>query len=163
MIRAPRSLPGISGREVDMRKTLAIAAIGLAGFLGVAACGTAHVLATPVPQPSAAPTNNNNTMAREIANIAVGKGGLTALHDGYGQATLAYCDPGTVSRPRNVSTPTSVSCGIKYSDGSVWKQTVTVAFDSHGNPIADLADLGTEVLRPSPDDGPVTCKRMCPN
>jgi hypothetical protein len=145
-----------------MRKTLAVAAIGLAGLLGVTACGTAHVPATPAPLPSAARTNNNNSTAREIANIAVGKGGLTALHDGYGQATSAYCDPSTVSRPHNISTPTSVSCRIKYSDRSVWKQTVTVAFNNHGNPIADWAYLGTEVSRPSPDDGPVRCKRLCP-
>jgi hypothetical protein len=145
-----------------MRKTLALTAIGLAGFLGVAACGTAHAPATPVPLPSAARASNNNSLAREIANIAVGKGGLTALNDDDGQATSAYCDPSTVSGPRNISTPTSVSCRIEYSDRSVWKQTVTVAFNNHGNPVAEWASLGTEVSRPIPDDGPVRCRKLCP-
>jgi hypothetical protein len=40
-------------------------------------------------------------------------------------------------------------CGINYADGSVWKQTVTVTSDSHGNPVADSANLGTEVLQPT--------------
>lgn len=139
-----------------MRRTLAIAAIGLSGLLGVAACSTAHA-----PPPSAAQTNNNST-AREIANIAVGKGGLTALHDDNGQASSAYCDPSTVSRPSIISTSMSVSCRVKYSDRSVWDQTVTVAFNDHGSPLAVWAYLGTEVWRPSTDAGPVRCNGLCP-
>jgi len=129
-----------------MKKVLAVAALGLAGFFGVTAC--AGFLTTSLPSLSAASTNHNS-MAREIANIAVGKDGLTALDDGDGQATLAYCDADTVSSRPNVNTTTSVSCGINYSDGSVWKQTVTVTFDSHGHPVADSATLGTEVLPPA--------------
>jgi|SRR5208282_1342062 len=130
-----------------MRKTLAVAALGLAGLFGAAACGTS-VPATSRPLPSTAPTNNTST-AREIANIVVGKGGLTALDNGDGQAASAYCDPSTVSHAPNVTTSTSAACGINYSDGSVWKQKVTVTFDSHGNPGADSANLGTEVLQPT--------------
>jgi hypothetical protein len=88
-------------------------------------------------------------MAREIANIVAGRGGLTALGNGDGQAASAYCDPGTVSHPPNVRTSAYAWCGINYADGSVWKQQVTVAFDSHGNPVADFGTLGTEVLQPT--------------
>jgi hypothetical protein len=165
MIRAPGSLLGISGRKADMRKTPAVAVIGLAGFLGAAACG-AHVQVTPVPAPPAAPMNN--TMARDIANLTVGKGtaGLGALADGDGQATAAYCNPGTVSRPPHASTPASVSCRIRYSDGSVWQQTITIAFDSHGRPIAGRANRETEIVPPGAGDGPITrirCAPVCPN
>ena len=88
-------------------------------------------------------------MARDIARIAVGNGGLATLDNGDGRAAMAYCDPGTVpSRPR-VGVPASASCGIGYSDGSVWRQTVTVTFDRHGRPVADWASLGTELLPPT--------------
>ena len=149
-----------------MKRTPAIAVIGLAGLLGVAACG-ARVQATPVPVPPAAPINSDS-LARQIANIAVGKGagGLTALSDGDGQATVAYCNPSTVSRPPHASTSASVSCAIGYSDGSVWQQTITVAFDSHGRPIAGWANVGTEIVQPGAGDGPITrirCATVCPN
>ena len=88
-------------------------------------------------------------LARDIANIAVGKGGLAALGNGVAQATLAVCDPGTVSNPPGPGTPASASCGINYSDGSVWKQTVTVTFNGHGSPVTAWADLGTEILQPT--------------
>lgn len=129
-----------------MRNTLATAALGLAGLLGVAACG-ASVPPASRPLPSTAPMNNAS-MAREIANVVAGRGGLTALDNGTSQAASAYCDPGTVSHVLNATTA-SVSCGVNYSDGSVWKQTVTVTFDSHGSPVADSANLGTEVLQPT--------------
>ena len=148
-----------------MRKTPAVALIGLAGFLSMAACG-ARVQVTPVPAPPAAMTNTS--VARDIANIAVGKGtgGLTALADRDGQATSAYCNPSTLSRPPHASTPASVSCRIRYSDGSVWQQTITVAFDSHGRPIANRANRGTEIVPPGAGDGPITrirCSTVCPN
>jgi hypothetical protein len=136
-----------SPREIHLRMIPAIAALGVTGFLGVAACGTG-VPAASAALSSTAPTNNSN-VAREIANIAVGRGGLAALDDGAGQASLATCDPGTVSNPPGVSVPRSASCGINYGDGSVWKQTVTVTFDSHGNPVADWTSLGTELLQPA--------------
>ena len=150
-----------------MRKTpAAVAVIGLAGFLGVAACG-ARVQVTPVPVPPAAPLNSTS-LARDIADIAVGKGtgGLGALADDDGQATVAYCNPSTISRPPHASSPASVSCRIRYSDGSVWQQTITVAFDSHGRPIAGWANRGTEILPPGAGDGPITrirCATVCPN
>lgn len=88
-------------------------------------------------------------MAGDIARIAVGNGGLAALDNGDGRAAMAYCDPGTVpGRPR-AGVPVSVSCGISYSDGSVWRQTVTVTFDRHGNAVADWASLGAELLSPT--------------
>jgi hypothetical protein len=130
-----------------MKKTLAVAALGVAGFFGVAACGTGGPTTT-TPLSSTAPTDNPS-MAREIANIAIGKGGLTALYNGSGQPTLAYCDSGTVSHAPNAGTSRSATCGINYSDESVWKQTVTVTFDGHGHPIADSATLGTEVMQPT--------------
>ena len=130
-----------------MRNTLAVAALGLAGLLSVAACG-ASVPATSRPLPSTAPANNTS-VAREIATIVVGRGGLAALDHGVGRAISATCDPGTASNPSKVSVSTFASCGINYADGSVWKQTVTVTSDSQGNPVADSANLGTEVLRPT--------------
>jgi len=118
-----------------------------------------------VPAPSAAPANSGS-LAREIAIIAIGGGGLTALADGDGQVTVAYCDPSTVSGPPSASVQASASCRIGYSDGSVWKQTVTVAFGSDGSPIAAWANRGTEVLQPAAGDGPtahVRCSRLCPD
>ena len=134
-----------STKEIQVRKVLAIAAVGGAGFFGVAACATAAPAASL--RPSAAATGNSG-VARDIARIAVGNGGLAALDQGAGLAALATCDPGTVSG-RPVSTSTSASCGISYADGSVWRQTVTVTFGSKGNPVTDWTDLGTEVLPPT--------------
>ena len=83
-----------SPKENQTRKVLAIAALGGAGFGGVAACASAAP-AAPV-RPSAAAAGNSG-VAQEIARIAIGNGGLTALDQGDGQAVLATCDPGTVS------------------------------------------------------------------
>ena len=135
-------------RDIQLRKVLAIAALGMAGFGGVAACGAA-VQATSQPRPPSAAPMDSATMARDIAGIAMGNGGLAALDNGDGMASLAYCDPATVSGRIHVSTPVSASCGISYSDGSVWRQTVTVAFDDLGRPVADQASLGTELLQPT--------------
>lgn len=84
-------------------------------------------------------------MAHDIADIAVGNGPLTALQGGGETATSANCDPSTVSNPPDVSTPTSASCDITYSDGSVWQQTVTITFDNQGDPVADSTNAGTEL------------------
>jgi hypothetical protein len=132
-----------SAKEIQMRKVLAIAALGVAGFFAVAACATAGPAL-----PSAAPAGNNG-VAQEIARIAIGNGGLPALNNGDGQAASATCDPSTVPNRPDVSTPTSAMRGISYSDGSVWRQTVTVTFDSKGKPVADSTNLGTEVLLPT--------------
>jgi hypothetical protein len=138
----------LGSREVQMRKVLAVAALGAAGFCGVAACASAGQGSSQPRPPAAAPADSSG-VARDIARIAVGNGGLAALDNGDGRAAVAYCDPGTVpGRPR-VGGPVSASCGISYSDGSVWRQTVTVTFDSHGSPVADWANLGTELLPPS--------------
>jgi hypothetical protein len=138
-------------REVQMRKVVAVAALGVAGLCGVAACASAGQ-GSGQPRPSAsglsAPADRTG-MARDIAGIAVGNGGLAVLDNGDGLATLAYCDPGTVSGRPHVGVPVSVSCGISYSDGSVWRQTVTVTFDGHGRPVADRTNLGTELLQPT--------------
>jgi hypothetical protein len=137
-----------------MRKVLAVAAIGAAGFCGVAACASAGQ-GSSRPQPSAsvlsssAATADSSGMARDIARIAVGNGGLAALDNGDGRATGAYCDPGTVSSRLRAGTPVSASCGVSYSDGSVWRQTVTVAFGSHGSPFIDWASLGAELVSPA--------------
>ena len=138
----------LGSREVQMRKVLAIAALGVAGFCGVAACATTGQAGSQ-PRPPSAAAADSTGVARDIARIAVGNGGLAALGNGDGQATLAYCDPSTVSGRSPVGTPVSASCGISYSDGSVWRQTVTVAFDGHGRPVADRANLGTELVQPT--------------
>ena len=134
--------------KVQTGKVLAIVALGVAGFCAVAACAPAgHGSSQPRP-PSAAPTDST-VMARDIARIAMGNGGLAALNNGRGLATLVVCDPGTVSSRPHVGVPVSASCGINYSDGSVWRQTVTVSFDGHGRPVADRANLGAELLQPA--------------
>ena len=84
-----------------------------------------------------------------IANIAAGKGGLPALTNGVAQAASVYCDPSTVSYAPNASSSVSATCGINYSDGSVWKQKATVTFDSHGRPVTDSPNMGTEVSLPA--------------
>jgi hypothetical protein len=148
------SIMKVSAKEIQMRKVLAVAVLGVAGGFGVAACAAAGpaVSQSRPPAtallPSAAPVGNNG-VARDIARIAVGNGGLAALDNGDGQATLVTCDPGTVSSRPGVSTSTSASCGISYADGSVWRQTVTVSFGSEGKPVADWANLGTELLLPT--------------
>lgn len=141
--------------EINTRKVLAVAALCSAGFLGVMAC-TAIVPAVHqppwptqlLPQLSAAPTDKSS-LARYIARIAVGMGGLSALDDGNGEATSATCDPSTVSSPSHAGIPVSALCRVSYSDGPVWKQTVTVTFDNHGHPVADSTDRGTELLSPA--------------
>jgi len=138
----------LGSREVQVRKVLAVAALGVAGFCGVAACGSAVQASSQPRPPSAAPTDSTG-VARDIARIAVGNGGLAALHNGAGLASLAYCDPGTVSGRPYAGVPVSASCGVSYSDGSVWRQTVTVTFDNHGHPVADRSNLGTELLQPT--------------
>ena len=144
----------LGSREVQMRKVLAVAALGVAGVCGVAACASAgQGSSQPGPpaslrSPSAAPADRSG-MARDIARITAGNGGLAALDNGDGSATMAYCDPGTVSGRPRAGAPASASCGISYSDGSVWRQTVTVTFDSHGSPVADGASLGVELLPPT--------------
>lgn len=131
-----------------MRKVLAVAALGMAGFCGVVACAPAGQASSQPRPPSEAPVGSSG-MARDIASIAVGNGGLAALDNGDGRAAMAYCDPGTVSSGFGVRTPVSASCGISYSDGSVWRQTVTVTFDRHGSPAADWASLGAELMSPT--------------
>jgi hypothetical protein len=120
----------------------------VAGFCGVAACATTGQ-ASSQPRPPSAATADSAGVARDIARIAVGNGGLAALDNGDGRATLAYCDPSTVSSRLHAGTPMSASCGISYSDGSVWRQTVTVTFGSHGSPVADWANLGAELVSPA--------------
>ena len=134
--------------EVQTGKVLVIAALGVAGICGVAACGTAAQASSQPRPPSVAPMDSAS-MARDIARIAVGNGGLAALDNGDGLATMAYCDPAAVPGRLHVSDPVSASCGISYSDGSVWLQTVTVSFDGHGRPVADRANLGTELVQPT--------------
>ena len=132
----------------QMGRVTAIAALGMAGFCGVAACGAAGQASSQPRPPSAAPTGSTG-MARDIARIAVGNDGLTILNNGDGWAVLAYCDPSTVSGRPHVGTPVSASCGINYSDGSVWLQKVTVTFDSHDSAVADGTGLGNELLPPA--------------
>ena len=136
--------------EVRIRKVLAIAAVGVAGSCGVAACASASPAGSrPDPAASVAAPAGHDAVARDIARIAAGKGGLPALYNGNGHATMAYCDPGTVPDRLQAGQPVSASCEVNYSDGSVWRQTVTVTFGDRGIPVADGASLGTEVLPPA--------------
>jgi hypothetical protein len=140
-------------RDIQLRKVLAIAALGMAGFGGVAACASTVPAGAQPRSPASAlspavPTTHEGA-ARTIARIAAGNGGLAALNNGSGRAVMATCDPGTVSNRSRAGAAMSASCGIQYSDGSVWRQTVTVTFDGHGIPVADGANLGTEVLPPT--------------
>ncbi len=148
-----------TGKGIHLRKIVPVAALGLAGFLGVAACSAPAAPAPgpaapqsppPATQPAAAqPGPSPQQVAQDVADIAVGSGALTPLAGSDGQATSANCDPATVSNPPDVSTPTSASCEITYSDGSVWQQTVTITFDSQGNPVADSTNVGTELSQPT--------------
>jgi hypothetical protein len=145
----------LSPKENPRRKVLAIAALGVAGSLGVGACSAAavpellHSAKSAAPlRPSAAAADSSDT-AQEIARIVIGNGGLTALDRGDGHAYLATCDPGTVSNRLAAGTSTSALCGIGYADGSVWRQRVTVTFDSQGKPVADGTNRGTELLMPT--------------
>ena len=65
-----------SAKGIQVRKVLAIAALGGAGFCGVAACATAAPAASLRPSAAAA---GNSSLARDIARIAIGNGGLAAL------------------------------------------------------------------------------------
>ena len=142
----------LGSMQIQVRKILAIVALGVAGFCGVAACAASPPSSQPRPPTpllSPAAATGNDGVARAIARIAVGNVGLTALDNGEGRAVLATCDPSTVSNRTLAATPISASCGISYSDGSVWRQKVTVTFDRHGNPIAAWTSLGTELLPPT--------------
>jgi len=138
-------------RDIQLRKVLAIAALGMAGFGGVAACASTVPAGaqprSPASAPSRAVPTTHEGAAQTIARIAAGNGGLAALNNGSGRVVMATCDPGTVSDRAGAAM--SASCGIHYSNGSVWRQTVTVTFDGHGIPVADGANLGTEVLPPT--------------
>jgi hypothetical protein len=143
--------------NTGIRTILAIAALGVAGYFGVTA-GTGGAPAPPIAQPAAAPQQPQPAaqtgpsppeVARDVADIAVGNGPLPALEGSHGQATSADCDPSTVSNPPDVSTPTSASCSIIYADGSAWQQTVTITFDSQGNPVTASTNDGIELSPPA--------------
>jgi len=137
--------------DIQLRKVLTIAALGVAGFGGVAACASTGLTGGLPHSPASALSRvtpaNHEEASRTIARIAAGNGGLIALNNGSGRAVTATCDPGTVSDRAGAAM--SASCGIHYSDGSVWRQTVTVTFDGHGIPVAEGTNLGTEVLPPT--------------
>lgn len=157
----------LNGKGIQLRKILPIVALGLAGFVGVAACTTAAPASAPAdsqsppattqagPSPQQAGPSPQQAgpspqqVAQDVADIAVGNGVLTPLEGGDGQATSANCDPSTVSNPPDISTPTSASCDITYSDGSIWQQTVTITFDSQGNPVTDSTNEGIELSQPT--------------
>ena len=150
----------LNGKGIQLRKILPIVALGVAGFVGVAACTTAAPTSAPADSQSPPATTqagpspqqagpSPQQVAQDVADIAVGNGVLTPLEGGDGQASSANCDPSTVSNPPDISTPTSASCDITYSDGSIWQQTVTITFDSQGNPVTDSTDEGIELSQPT--------------
>lgn len=146
--------------NTGIRAIVAIVVLGLAGYFGVTAGTTGAPASTLTAQPpsvaaSGQPSPTTQTdpspeeVAQDVADIAVGNGVLTALEGSDGQATSANCDPRTVSNPPDVSTPTSVSCDIIYSDGETRQQTVTITFDSQGNPVTASTNDGTELSQPA--------------
>jgi hypothetical protein len=109
---------------------------------------TSNNLAAPaLTEPAASAAVSSIQPAQQIELLVEGKEQLGPLEGSDGQAISANCDPSTVSNP-DTSTMTA-SCEITYADGSVWQQTVTVTFDSQGNPVAALASVGTEVSPPT--------------
>ena len=153
-----------STRNGWAKRAAAITVLALAGALSVTACSTGpspaptHVVVSVAqqPQPASAPpaqqpaeTNpssqpdfNPGGVAQNVADYLVS----APFEAGDGTtATDATCDPATVSDPPAVTTPTSVSCDITYSDGSVWQQTVTLTYDSDGNPATVSTDDGIEL------------------
>ena len=135
-----------------IRTILAIAVLGVASYFGVTA-GTGGAAApppiAPQPPPAAQTGPSPQEVARDVADIAVGNGALAALEGSHGQATSADCDPSTVSNPPDVSTPTSASCNITYTDEAVLQQTVTITFDSQGNPVTASTNDGIELPQPT--------------
>jgi hypothetical protein len=106
-------------------------------------------LAAPAPsEPAGATVLADPTQyAQWIERLVEGKEQLGPLEGGDGQAISASCDPSSVSNPDTSHTTTS--CQITYADGSVWQQTVTVTFNSQGNPVAASANAGTELSPPT--------------
>jgi hypothetical protein len=121
----------------------------------------AQPASTPQAQPASTPQSQSDVqanvqpgaspdeVAKDVAEVAVGNGPLTALAGDGVTATYADCDPTTISNPPGVSAPTSASCAITYSDGSVWQQTVTITYDSQGHPVASSTNVGIELSQPT--------------
>jgi hypothetical protein len=91
-------------------------------------------------------------VAQWVANTAVGNESLSALQWSEGRATYAGCYPSTVSNPPAASANASALCDIAYSNGSVWRQTVTITLDSQDSPASDWANAGIELLQPTYGD-----------
>ena len=140
------------------KRIAAITVLGLAGALTVTACSTGpspspaptHVVAPATQQaqpavvtvPSSQPDSGADKTAQNIADYLVS----SQFEAGDGTTTTdASCDPATVFDPPAVTTPTTASCDITYSDGSVWQQTVTITYDNEGNPISVSTNDGIEL------------------
>jgi len=162
---APGGPPGPpDNRKKNRGIPIAIISAAAVIVIGVTAVG-AHAFSrsTPPPQPrpthtpqaqttptsSPTPTStgpSSQQVADAIAGLVVGNGSLGPLTTADGTtATQATCDPRTVSNPPDPSTPSTASCDITYSDGTVWRQTVTVNFDSAGNPVSDSTNSGIQI------------------
>jgi hypothetical protein len=166
----------LNGRRIPTRRAAAIPVLGLAGLLGVAACTSGAPAATPAAQqpppasappaspastppaapastppavPAAQPSLSLQQVAQWVANTAVGNESLSALQWSEGRATFAGCYPSTVSSAPAASTDTSALCDVAYSDGSVWRQTVTITLDSQDSPASDWTNAGTELSQPA--------------
>jgi YD repeat-containing protein len=156
----------IGTRNGWAKRIAAITVLGLAGALSVTACSTgpspspapthvvapatqqSHPASTPTAQPavriapSSQPDSGAGGTAQNIADYLVS----SQYEAGDGTtATDASCDPATVSDPPAVTTPTTASCDITYSDGSVWQQTVTITYDNQGNPVSVSTNDGIEL------------------
>jgi hypothetical protein len=160
-----RHVDGSTGtRNRWAKRIAAITVLGLAGALSVTACSTGPSPApTPVVAPSTPPSppaptpseqqaaatvpgsqpdSSDGETAQNIADYLVS----TQFEAGDGTTTTdASCDPATVSDPPSFTTPTTVSCDITYSDGSVWQQTVSITYDEGGNATSVSTDDGIEL------------------
>jgi hypothetical protein len=144
-----------------MRKTLATAVLGLAGFLGAAARSTGVPAPSPTthppppstttPQPAPPTTPNGPQPSTRSPGYRRYRGGKWRAHRaGWRRQAghLGELRPEHGVEPARRQPPTTASCDITHSDGSVG-QTVTITFDSRGNPIADSTNVGTELLQPT--------------
>ena len=143
----------IATRNGRAKRIAAITVLGLAGALSVTACsqgpgpgptngGTPTAQPSPPASTPTAPSSGAGETAQNIADYLV----FTQFEANDGTtASDATCDPATVSYPPAVTTPTTASCDITYSDGSTWQQTVTVTYDNEGNPATVSTNDGIEL------------------
>ena len=81
-------------KEIEMRKVLAIAALGLAGFFSVAACGGGSPTPPPSPTSPASPTSPDASVYPASAqnSILINCGQNTGAPASYCQCNLSWLE-----------------------------------------------------------------------